>query len=77
MKTKLAELLVLPLDDARRDEIIERIIQQDIDVNSGENDWYLRSLLENGCKGLANMTDEELVDDAETVLSDEEEDLDD
>ncbi len=67
-----AELIALPLDKERRDTIIERVIQQEIDVNSGENDWFLRETLARGFKGYDNFSDEELVAEAILCLSEDE-----
>ena len=43
-----------------RQEMIDFIINQEIKVNSGENDWYLREILENGFKGYDNYSDDEI-----------------
>ena len=45
-----------------KDEMIEVIIEHDITVNSGDDDWYLRSILCDGFKGYSNMTEEEIKD---------------
>ncbi len=51
------------MDQEQRDRIIERLIDNDIAVNSGE--WYLRDILRSGFTGYQSMTDEELLQSAE------------
>lgn len=59
------------LTPAQRDALIDLLIDQAIDCDS-QGDGQLRYwLLKNGCKGLANMTDEELIAEAGQSLLDE------
>jgi hypothetical protein len=43
-----------------RDFMISAIVQCEIETNSGENDWYLRSVLIDGCTGYSKYEDSEL-----------------
>ena len=45
-----------------RKTLIAALIESDIQVNGGERDWFLASLLGEGCRGYHNLSDDELED---------------
>lgn len=50
-----------------RAKLITKLIDREIEINGGDGDWYLRSLLEHGVRGYDKYSDEELRFEAESV----------
>ncbi len=49
------------MSEFNRDEIINRLIDDDMNTIENDNGWYLSSLLASGFKGYFNYTDGELL----------------
>ena len=53
-------------DLTRKERLVATIIQHNLEVNSGDNDWFVASLLADGCIGLNTLDEpalEALVDE--------------
>jgi hypothetical protein len=62
---------ILPLDDKRRERIVQALYYAALDTISNRDD--IHAIVLDGYKGLHQYTDEELVEEAECVLLNSEE----